>query len=328
MFDKKVIFIIAHDIIERKKVQLELVKSEKKYRNLIEFLPDAVIIWNEKNEVASANLRAKKLFGYGLKEEIVGKSLYDIIYCDYHEIMRKRINNLITKQLKILPMIDMKEIKIDGTNVDIEVQSTYLDNNGELMLVSVARDVTKRRQREHDIKKLSRAVEQGFSMVMITDREGKIEYVNPIFTEISGYELEDVVGRRPDILDAKKQPREIWENMLQTIKSGHRWKGEMLNKAKNGRYYWVETSVSPIKDEDNQIINYVFVQNDISSNKRIIKELELRNSQLNCAIRQLKETQSQLIQREKLASIGQLAAGVAHEINNPLGYISANFNVS
>lgn len=319
------IFVLVYKSI--KKIDNKLEQSEKRYRNLIEFLPDAVIAWNENGEIISANLSANKLLGYRLEEEMIGKTIFDIIHYDFHEVVRDRIRGLITKKEKTISPIEMMGIKKDGTIIDIEVQSAYLDFKTEMVLVTVARDITERKQKESDIKMLSQAVEQGFSMVMIFDKEGKIEYVNPNFTEVSGFNLEDIIGKNPDVLDAKKQPKELRENMWQTIRSGHRWRGELFNRAKNGLYYWVDTSISPVKDKNNQVVNYVTVQSDITANKRMIHELELKNKQLNCMLRQLKETQSQLIQREKMAGIGQLAAGVAHEINNPLGYISGNFNV-
>jgi len=122
---------------------------------------------------------------------------------------------------------------------------------------------------EVQLKKLSLAVEQSPDYVVITDKNGNIEYVNPKFTEVTGYTREEVVGKNPRILKSGKMPHDIYGDLWNTITSGKEWHGELLNRKKNGEYYWERISLSPILDAQGQITHFVAVNEDITERKKI-----------------------------------------------------------
>lgn len=181
-------------------------------------------------------------------------------------------------------------------------------------------------QKNEEQKKLLRAVEQVSSVVVMTDREGNIEYVNPQFYLTTGYSSEEVIGANPRILKSGRQDNKVYKELWDTIKAGGVWKGEVLNKKKNGTFYWALISISPIRNSKGDVINFIAVQEDITNYKRLQEQLSASNEELKNTIEKFKLTQAHLVHQEKLAGIGQLAAGVAHEINNPLGYISSNLD--
>ncbi|MDO6453809.1 EAL domain-containing protein [Neptunomonas phycophila] len=138
-------------------------------------------------------------------------------------------------------------------------------------LVSLALE---RKQVEGNLQKLSRAVEQSPTMVLITDAAGAIEYVNEEFTEVTGYTLEEVRGRTPSILNAGETDPDFYHDMWRTIQSGEDWHGEMRNITKSGQPYWTTLSISPILDESNVITHYIGVSEDISKQKDTQAQIE------------------------------------------------------
>ncbi|HJV54078.1 MAG TPA: EAL domain-containing protein [Noviherbaspirillum sp.] len=134
-------------------------------------------------------------------------------------------------------------------------------------LANIEREA-QRRKVEDNLRKLSRAVEQSASAVMITDRNGVIEYVNPWFTRINGYTAEEVIGKKPQLLRSDETHPETHKRMWDTLKSGKEWTGELHNTKKNGELYWCLETISPLKNEAGEITHYVAVTEDISERKQ------------------------------------------------------------
>jgi PAS domain S-box-containing protein len=130
-----------------------------------------------------------------------------------------------------------------------------------------------KREAEENMQKLTTAVIQSPASVIITDRNGNIEFVNPKFSEVTGYSYEESIGENPRILKSGKQSDEVFSDLWQTISSGKEWRGELQNKKKNGEFYWEDISISPIFNENGKIVNYVGVKEDITDRKKLITDL-------------------------------------------------------
>ncbi len=137
--------------------------------------------------------------------------------------------------------------------------------------------IAHRKQAEVEWRKLSRAVEQSPASVMVTDTEGAIEYVNPKFTAVTGYAPEEVIGKNPRILKSGHTSSEEYRELWRTITAGGEWRGELRNRTKNGEFYWESASISPIRDADGTITNFLAVKEDIT--ERIRTEAALRESE-------------------------------------------------
>jgi PAS domain S-box-containing protein len=133
------------------------------------------------------------------------------------------------------------------------------------------------------IEKLSRAVEQSPSTVVITDKDGTIEYVNPKFSLLTGYSPEEARGQNPRILKSGLMDPAIYEDLWKTITSGREWRGEMLNRKKNGDLYWESASISPLLEASGEITSYIAVKEDITQRKAA--ELEITELNRNLASR-------------------------------------------
>lgn len=154
-----------------------------------------------------------------------------------------------------------------------------LGSDGELLGVAVyARDVTERREREIELRKVTAAIEQSPVSVMITDTKGTIEYVNPTFCKITGYAAADMIGQNPRILKSEYNAEETYADLWRTISAGHIWEGELCNKKKNGEPYWELEIISPIKDEDGTITHFLAVKENITRRKEAEAKLVYQGS--------------------------------------------------
>jgi PAS domain S-box-containing protein len=135
-------------------------------------------------------------------------------------------------------------------------------------------DITTRKRAEEELRKLSRAVEQSPSTIAITDTNGNFEYVNPKFTELTGYTLEEIKGENPRILKSGYQPEELYKKMWKVISAGNEWRGEFCNKKKNGEIYWEYASISPVRNSSGDITHYLKVSEDITDRKKAEKALQ------------------------------------------------------
>jgi PAS domain S-box-containing protein len=150
-----------------------------------------------------------------------------------------------------------------------------------------------RKRAEARLRQLSHVIEQSPSVVLITDVDGRIEYVNPKFTEVSGYSLAEVSHRNPRLLKSGDTAPEEYHRLWQTITAGGDWHGELHNRKKDGTGYWVSASVSAITDPDSRVTHFVGVQEDITERRRI--EIALRQSQERN--REIVETATDIIYR-------------------------------
>jgi len=155
---------------------------------------------------------------------------------------------------------------------------------------------------EESLRKLSRAVEQSADSVVITDRYGVIEYVNPAFVALTGYSREEACGRTPRILKSGEQGPEIYQEMWKTILAGNVFRGILVNRKKNGDLNYVEESICPVRDAEGQITHFISNGRDLTDRLRL---------------------EAQLLQAQKMDAIGRLAGGVAHDFNNLLTIITS-----
>jgi PAS domain S-box-containing protein len=167
-------------------------------------------------------------------------------------------------------------------------------------------------QNEH-IRKLSHAVEECPCTIMITSREGFIEYVNPKFSEITGYSSEEVFGKSPNILKSGMTPQETYKQLWSSLISGLEWRGEFINRKKSGEIYWESASISPITDPQGAITHFVAVKEDITLRKQSEATINSLNESLQAYTREL-----QTANRE-LSSFNYM---VTHDLRQPLTNIS------
>ena len=175
--------------------------------------------------------------------------------------------------------------------------------DGGTLWHGIISDITERRRAEDERLRLSTAMEQASETVVITDAMGRIQYVNPGFTAVTGYTREEALGQNPRLLKSGKQDAAFYRQLWETLAAGQTWHGRFRNKRKDGTLFTEEATISPVRDAAGEIVNYVAVKRDIT------RELDL---------------ESQFLQAQKMEAVGRLAGGVAHDFNNMLQTILGN----
>jgi diguanylate cyclase (GGDEF)-like protein/PAS domain S-box-containing protein len=166
-----------------------------------------------------------------------------------------------------------------GRTFPVQVNATYVAFDGHEYAFAFVRDITERRQIDERLRTLSSAVDQSPASVVLTDIRGKIEYVNPKFSQVTGYSVAEAVGQNPRILKSGMQPAELYRDLWSTVLAGGEWRGEFANKKKSGEIYWEAASIVPIKTPGGGITHLLAVKEDITERKRIesaIRESEKR----------------------------------------------------
>ncbi len=262
--------------IERELSENTLKESEQNYCNLIESAQDAIIRIDEDETINIWNKSAEKMFGY-TKEEIIGQPVTAIIPERYRNQHKEGLQRFIkTGEARIIgDIVKVSGITKERVEVPIEMSLTLQKNEkGQYYFMAIIRDILEKQKNEDEIQRLSCAIKQSPSSVMITDSEGIIEYINPKFTELTGYTPEEVLGETPHILKSGKTSHEEYEKLWKTIKSGEEWRGEFCNRKKSGTFYWEHTSISSIRNNEGDITHFISVNEDVTKRKRIEEVLK------------------------------------------------------
>jgi diguanylate cyclase (GGDEF)-like protein/PAS domain S-box-containing protein len=174
---------------------------------------------------------------------------------------------------------DGKEIPVSQVILAHKAADGTVDHFSTIM-----RDISERKQNETELRKLSLAVEQSASSIVITNRDGVIEYANPYFYQLSGYAREEVIGNNPRLWQSGQTPVETYQEMWQTLLDGRVWRGELLNLKKNGKLVWEEATLSPVKNEKGEITHFVAVKQDITQRKEAEEKLRLWQRALESSV--------------------------------------------
>ena len=288
-----------------------VITNEDMIYALLETTPNSVYF----KDTASRYLRisqamAAKL-GLSNPRDAVGKTDFDYFTAEHATPAFEDEQKIIKTGI---PVIDFEEKETfgDGSVAWVSTSKFPFHNRAgkQIGTLGVSRDVTAQKTAEDRLRMLSRAVQQSPVSIVITDTQGKIEYVNPYFEKVTGYTTDEALGQNSRILKSNTQKPEFYQELWKTISTGHEWTSEMQNRRKNGELYWERVSISGVRDEHSQITHYIAVKEDITARKQ---EEEQR-----------RDMENRLQLSSKLESVGSLAAGVAHEINTPTQFVSDN----
>ena len=288
---------VSVDISERIRAEENLRVSEERLRRLSELSNEGIIIHAD-DVMSDCNDAAMRMFGYEY-EEMILLQVEDLIAPESLGEVRNAIN---TKKTGAYEAICIRKDQ-SRFEVSITAKNSILD--GENNRITFIRDISAQKEVEGRLRKLSKAIEQNPAVIQITDPNGVVEYVNPKFTDVTGYSPDEVIGKTPSVLKSghttEVQYKELWE----TISNGHVWTGVFKNKHKNGDYFWERASISSVVNDQGEITNYVATKEDITKQREAEAQL-----------RQAKES-AEVANRAK----SEFLANMSHELRTPLNAI-------
>lgn len=268
------------------------------YPDILDASPDLVFIIDSKDTIQFAN----KVSVRKLDANLIGEKLRSFITDEFVPVFDKVRKVAFTNGY--YGDVEM-QLKLFGKGTLTGV--FYLtrigsDDDDSVSLIIFIRDITEQRRTEMQLLRFANAIHYAVNPLQITDAEGKIIYVNPAYERAFGFSKDELIGQNPNIVSSGKHSKRFWQNVWQSISGGDIWKGEIVNRNKKGELMYIELIISPIIDPSGRVAGYLGSHRDITE-KRHLEE--------------------QLIRSQKMENIGTLAAGIAHEVGNPLTSISS-----
>ncbi|HSV75787.1 MAG TPA: PAS domain S-box protein [Bacteroidales bacterium] len=268
-------FAIKRAIIEAQEKEAhsqaarDLKESEQKFRNLFQnHAAVKLLIDPDTGNIVEANEAASQFYGWSVKKlQQMNMSQINTLQKD---VLKQEMQNAISLRKFYY---EFKHRKADESLIDVEVFTSSVEIGGKLFLHSIIHDISEKKKAQERVELLKKAIESSNVAVCITDIYGKLIYVNPFFEKSSGYTSKEVLGKNPRIQNSGHHSESFYENLWNTILAGNDWEGEMLNKRKNGDLYWVNTNISPIKNDQGAITHFVAIMEDTSDRKKLLEML-------------------------------------------------------
>ena len=288
---------LKDEIHKKKQAEKSLIENEKKFRTLFEKAGDAIFLiqykGRERGKILSANRAAAEMHGYGL-EEILTMTIMDI---DSKEEALE-IQEILGKDLKTRWLAaERLHRRKDGSVFPVSVSAGLVDFEDRPCILAYCRDITDRKKFQQRQELLAAGMDHAGECIQITDSDLKTVYVNAAFETITGYSHSEAVGQQPSVFITEEQDKSFYKTVWNTISSGRIWKGNIVNRKKDGTLYIEQSTISPIFDSKGRIKNYIAVKRDITEEVK-------------------REATAQQLQ--KMEAMGTLAGGIAHDFNNIL----------
>ncbi len=246
----------------------DLAESDALLRSTVDLSPNGLVMTDSSGRIVMVNRQIERIFGYAAGE-LVGQSVERLLPA------RHRAAHVVHRadfQAEPRPRLmgagrDLVGLHKDGREIPIEVGLASVKTGADVFVMASVVDITVRRQAEDRVRWLSLAVEQGPTSMVMTDVAGDIEYVNPKFTEVTGYTLDEVRGKNPRLLQSGATAPEVYRDLWTTITAGRSWHGEVLNRKKDGSTYWDAMWVYPIHDSSGAVTRFLALKEDVTERK-------------------------------------------------------------
>ncbi len=261
-------------------------ESENKFRTVFERSKGAMLIHDGKR-ILDCNDAVIKMFGADSKEQILQYTVVQLSTEFQPDGSRsdEKSESISDEAFKLKALeYEWNCKRLNGEEFPVDVMLTLVEINHKDVFFTVLKDITLRKKAEEVSRKLSLAVKQSPSSIVITNTDGTIEYVNPKFSELTGYSFDEAIGNNPSILKSGTMTKDEYKQLWQNISSGLIWRGEFCNKKKNGELYWEAASISPILDKTGKITHYVAIKEDITNKKQTEQALQYERKLLRTLI--------------------------------------------
>lgn len=238
-------------------------ESRKNLQTLFDTVDDFLFITDDRGMIVEINQTVVKRLGY-TREEARRMHVIDMHPAERSGETGEIIRDMIAGKRDSCPIPLRRK---DGSYIPVETKITRGMWGGKFAIFGVSRDITERLRNEEELRKLSRAVAESPATVVITDINGTIEYVNPKFTQLTGYTADEAIGQNPRILKTGETSKEEYKQLWDTILAGREWRGMLHNRRKDGELFWESAVISPLKDASGRITNFIAIKEDITERK-------------------------------------------------------------
>ncbi|NOY82230.1 MAG: PAS domain S-box protein [Kiritimatiellaeota bacterium] len=276
----------------------ELARMNSLLRMILDTIPVCVFWEDREARLMGCNRAYAERLGLDDPKAAIGKPAADLGLNEDLEKRRRDDLEVMEKRQAVFREEELQDLPDGRRRIVRTSKAPLTDGSGRVIgLVGAFEDVTEKRRNELERLRLMAAIEHAAEVIMVTDAHGTIEYVNPAFSEVTGYQPHEAVGRNPRFLKSDKQDDVFYTNLWQTITSGKVWRGRLVNRRKDARLYHTAATISPVFDESGTILNFVAVERDVT------REVDL---------------EQQIHESQRLEVVGQLAGGMAHDFRNIL----------
>ncbi|MCF8210841.1 MAG: PAS domain S-box protein [Rhodoferax sp.] len=252
--------------------EFALQESEERFRTLVEWTPEAIAVHVD-GKLVFVNPAAVRLLGAASAADLQGQALMNFVHPDSQALANEAMTPNGVEDAG-LPPTEYKFVTMDGVCIDVEVAGIAIKFNGQAARQIAIYNITERKNAEQRLRQLSRITEQAPIAIVITDLLGAIEYVNPKFTEVTGYLPEEVMGRNPRVLQSGMTSAATYIDLWNVLQTGSIWRGEFRNRKKNGDLFVEQAVIAPVQDTEGNATHYVALKEDITVFKHSQQRLE------------------------------------------------------
>lgn len=264
------VIAVQRDISQRKLVLRAQEETEQSLKRMTHLTLQAIAVL-DRGKAIDVNSAMEKLSGYTRKEILDQGALQSCFSHEHFKILFAK------KWSESPPPMEIDFKRRDNTLLTVQTETQVIMYNNQPLNIIGLYDITNRKKIEEEIVKLSIALDQSANEIIITRKNGEIEYVNRSFTNVTGYLPSEVIGKTPRILKSGTHSRSFYKELWRCLLKGQKWEGEFHNRKKNGELYWESATITPIRNKDSEIIRYIAIKEDISLRKKA--EQSLRESE-------------------------------------------------
>jgi PAS domain S-box-containing protein len=295
---------------EARRIAAALTESEARLRRLstaIEQTADAVLITDREGIIQYVNAAFEDITGYNAAE-VVGRKPSFLKSGRHRPEFYEQLWRTITSGAPFRAVFVNRHK--NGSLLYHEKTITPIkDQSGNIThFVSTTKDVTERQRTNAELRLQSAALNAAANIIVITDRNGTIEFVNPAFTALTGYRAEEALGKNQgELIKSGLHDHAFYKDLWDCVLAGHAWRGEMTNRRKDGSLYTVDQTITSVNDARGEIGHFITIQQDLSEQKRL---------------------EARFLQAQKMEVVGRLASGIAHDFNNLLTVINGTADLA
>jgi len=276
-----------------------LIESDIKYSTLFHSSLDSIFVHDMDGNIIDVNKAAINQFGYSLVE-VRKTNIRDLHPASTMDTQRRAFAQ-VEEQGYV--RFEIECLTKSGQSFIGEVSANTFLLRGKPCVQGIVRNIDERKRAEKTIHMLSSCIEQASEAIIITDTDGSIEYINPAFTELTGYQQDEAIGQNPRLLKSGEQGKRFYNEMWEKLTQGKAWQGRIVDRKKDGSFYPALLTISPIRDESGETTHYVGIQLNLMEHETLEKQFH---------------------QAQKMEAIGTLVGGIAHDFNNILAGMTGN----